>query len=74
MRAILEDVRSGEVSSEEVPQPELLPGGILVRTSVFGDQCEHELVHRGQVEKSLLTKAPDRPDLVRNAGSTQMRS
>ena len=65
MRAILEDVRSGEVSSEEVPQPELRPGGILVRTAFSAISAGTELAHRGQVEKSLLGKALARPDLVR---------
>jgi predicted dehydrogenase len=65
MRAILEDVRSGEVSSEEVPPPELRPGGILVRTAFSAISSGTELAHRGQVEKSLLGKALARPDLVR---------
>ena len=65
MRAILEDVRSGEVSSEEVPQPELRPGGILLRTAFSAISTGTELAHREQVEKSLLGKALARPDLVR---------
>ena len=65
MRAILEDVRSGEVTTEEVPQPELRPGGILVRTAFSAISAGTELAHRGQVEKSLLGKALARPDLVR---------
>ena len=65
MRAILEDIRSGEVSSHEVPQPELRPGGILVRTAFSAISAGTELAHREQVEKSLLGKALARPDLVR---------
>ena len=65
MRAILEDVRSGEVTSHEVPQPELRPGGILVRTAFSAISAGTELAHREQVEKSLLGKAWARPDLVR---------
>jgi predicted dehydrogenase len=65
MRAILEDVRSGEVRSHEVPQPELRPGGILVRTAFSAISAGTELAHREQVEKSLLGKALARPDLVR---------
>jgi NADPH:quinone reductase-like Zn-dependent oxidoreductase len=53
------------VSSEEVPQPELRPGGILVRTAFSAISAGTELAHRGQVEKSLLAKALARPDLVR---------
>jgi predicted dehydrogenase/threonine dehydrogenase-like Zn-dependent dehydrogenase len=65
MRAVLEDVRSGEVISHEVPQPELRPGGILVRTAFSAISAGTELAHREQVEKSLLGKALARPDLVR---------
>jgi predicted dehydrogenase/threonine dehydrogenase-like Zn-dependent dehydrogenase len=65
MRAVLEDVRSGEVTSHEVPQPELRPGGILVRTAFSAISAGTELAHREQVEKSLLGKALARPDLVR---------
>jgi len=65
MRAILEDVRSGLVSSYEVPQPELRPGGILVRTAFSAISAGTERAHREQVEKSLVGKALARPDLVR---------
>lgn len=65
MRAILEDIRSGEVASHEVPQPELRPGGVLVRTAFSAISAGTELAHREQVEKSLLGKALARPDLVR---------
>jgi predicted dehydrogenase/threonine dehydrogenase-like Zn-dependent dehydrogenase len=65
MRAILEDVRSGEVSDHEVPQPELHPGGILVRTAFSAISAGTELAHREQGKKSLLGKAWARPDLVR---------
>jgi predicted dehydrogenase/threonine dehydrogenase-like Zn-dependent dehydrogenase len=65
MRAILENVRSGEVTGHEVPQPELRAGGILVRTAFSAISAGTELAHREQVEKSLLGKALARPDLVR---------
>lgn len=64
MRAILEDIRSGEVTGHEVPSPELRPGGILVRTAFSAISAGTELAHREQVEKSLLGKALARPDLV----------
>ncbi len=65
MRAILENVRSGEVTGHEVPQPELRPGGILVRTAFSAISAGTELAHREQVGKSLVGKALARPDLVR---------
>ena len=60
MRAILEDVRSGEVAGHEVPQPEF-----LVRTAFSAISAGSELAHREEIQKSLLGKALARPDLVR---------
>jgi NADPH:quinone reductase-like Zn-dependent oxidoreductase len=65
MRVIWEDVRSGEAAGHEVPQPELRPGGLLVRTAFSAISAGTELAHREQVEKSLLGKAMARSDLVR---------
>lgn len=65
MRAILENLRSGEVACYEVPQPELRPGGILVRTAFSAISAGTERAHREQAEKSLIGKAMARPDLVR---------
>src|ERR1700692_139725 len=65
MKAILEDVRSGEVASHDVPQPELRPGGILVRTAFSAISAGTERAHREQVQQSLIGKALARPDLVR---------
>src|SRR5439155_23853634 len=65
MRAILEDLRSGEVTSYEVPPPELRPGGILVRTAFSALSAGTERAHREQAEKSLIGKAMALPDLVR---------
>src|SRR5258708_14958542 len=65
MRAILENLRSGEVACYEVPQPELRPCGILVRTAFSAISAGTERAHRQQAEKSLIGKAMARPDLVR---------
>src|SRR6266404_2095914 len=65
IRALLEDLRSGEVTCYEVPQPELRPGGILVRTAFSAISAGTERAHREQAEKSLIGKAVARPDLVR---------
>jgi predicted dehydrogenase len=65
MQAILEDLRSGKVASYEVPHPELLPGGILVRTAFSAISTGTERSHREQVDKSLVGKAMARPDLVK---------
>jgi predicted dehydrogenase/threonine dehydrogenase-like Zn-dependent dehydrogenase len=65
MLAILEDLKSGNVMSCDVPQPELQSGGILVRTAFSALSAGTERAHREQAEKSLLGKAMARPDLVR---------
>ncbi len=65
MRALLEDMKSGEVAMHDVPAPELRDGGILVRTafSAISAGTEKATVEAGR--KSLLGKALARPDLVK---------
>ena len=65
MRAILEDLRSGEVASYEIPEPELRAGGILVRTAFSAISAGTERAKLEQGKKSLLGKAMARPELVR---------
>jgi predicted dehydrogenase/threonine dehydrogenase-like Zn-dependent dehydrogenase len=65
MRALLEDMKSGQVAAYDVPAPELREGGILVRTafSAISAGTEKASVEAGR--KSLLQKAIARPDLVK---------
>jgi predicted dehydrogenase len=65
VRALLEDMKSGQVSVYDVPAPELQQGGILVRTafSAISAGTEKASVEAGR--RSLLGKAMARPDLVR---------
>src|SRR5437870_4594197 len=65
MRAVLEDMKSGEVMTCNVPAPELRPLGILVRThfSAISSGTERAKVQMG--EQSLLQKARSRPELVK---------
>jgi predicted dehydrogenase/threonine dehydrogenase-like Zn-dependent dehydrogenase len=65
MRALLEDMKSGEVATYDVPAPEVKEGGILVRTafSAISAGTEKATVEAGR--KSLLGKAMARPDLVK---------
>src|SRR5437762_5542439 len=65
MKAVLEDMRSGKVMAYEVPQPELRPGGILVRTAFSAISSGTERAKLEAGEKSLVGKAMSRPDLVR---------
>ena len=65
MHALVEDLRTGEVSTQEVPQPELRPGGILLRTAFSAISAGTELAKLEQGRRSLIGKAWARPDLVR---------
>jgi len=65
MRAVLEDRRTGEVATYEVPQPELRPGGILIQTAFSAISAGTERAKVEESDKSLLGKAISRPDLVR---------
>ncbi len=65
MRAVLEDMKSGDVSCYDVPAPEVQPGGILVRTAFSAISAGTEKVKVEAGKKSLLAKAMSRPDLVR---------
>jgi hypothetical protein len=65
MRTILEDLRSGEIRISDIPQPELRPGGILVRTGYSAISAGTERAKIEISEKSLVSKALARPDLAR---------
>ncbi len=65
MKAVLTSSKTGEIAVHDIPSPEALPGGIVVRThfSVISSGTERAKVEMG--EKSLVGKAMARPDLVR---------
>ena len=65
MRALLEDMKSGDVSCYEVPAPEVQAGGILVRTAFSAISAGTEKVKVEAGKKSLVGKAMSRPDLVK---------
>lgn len=65
MRALLTDRKSGEVSTFEVPAPELRPGGLLVRTHYSAISAGTERATLELSSKSLLAKIRARPDLVK---------
>jgi predicted dehydrogenase/threonine dehydrogenase-like Zn-dependent dehydrogenase len=64
MKQVVQNLR-GDVRLTEVPPPALRPGGALVRTvcSVLSPGTERTNVERSR--RSILSKAKDRPDLVR---------
>lgn len=65
MLAILSSRRTGEVQLFDVPEPELNPYGILVRTHFSAISAGTERATMDLSSKSLLSKAMARPDLVR---------
>jgi predicted dehydrogenase/threonine dehydrogenase-like Zn-dependent dehydrogenase len=65
MLALLTDRKSGEVSTYDVPAPDLRPGGLLVRTHYSAISAGTERATLELSSKSLLAKAKARPDLVR---------
>src|SRR5713226_1263621 len=65
MLALMTDRKSGEVSTYDVPAPELRPGGILVRNQYSAISAGTERATLELSSKSLLAKAKARPDLVK---------
>jgi predicted dehydrogenase/threonine dehydrogenase-like Zn-dependent dehydrogenase len=64
MRAILEDLRTGEISTRDIPAPELRERSILVRTAYSAISAGTEQAKIETSKKSLLGKAISRPDIV----------
>ena len=65
MKQVVQSFRSGELGIQDVPPPTLRPQGILVRNAVSLVSAGTERMVVDFAEKSLLQKARQRPDLVR---------
>lgn len=65
MKQVFQNVRSAEVTVEEVPAPKLLGGCVLVRTAASLVSAGTERAATEFAGGSLLRKARMRPDLVR---------
>jgi len=65
MKQVLQHARTGEITVEEVPAPQLLPGCVLVRVAASVVSPGTERASAEFARKSLLQKAQSRPDLVR---------
>src|SRR5260370_17808756 len=65
MLTLLTDRKSGEVSTYDVPAPEMRPGGLLVRTQYSAISAGTERATLELSSKSLLAKMKTRPDLVK---------
>jgi predicted dehydrogenase/threonine dehydrogenase-like Zn-dependent dehydrogenase len=65
MKQVLQHARTGEITVEEVPTPQLLPGCVLVQVAASVVSAGTERASAEFARKSLLQKAQSRPDLVR---------
>jgi len=65
MKQVLQHARSGEITVEEVPAPQLLPGCVLVQVAASVVSAGTERASAEFARKNLLQKAKSRPDLVR---------
>src|SRR5207248_4211237 len=65
MLQVVQNVRNGQLELRDVPPPALVSGGLLVRTaaSIISPGTEKMVLELGK--KSLIGKARERPDLVR---------
>ncbi len=65
MKAIVQNMKTGELRVDDVPPPSLKPGGILVRVrrSLISLGTERSII--ALAKKGHLGKAKDRPDLAR---------
>jgi predicted dehydrogenase/threonine dehydrogenase-like Zn-dependent dehydrogenase len=73
MKQVLQHAQSGEITVEEVPAPQLLPGCVLVRIAASVVSAGTERASAEFARKSLLQKARSRPDLVREVISKVQR-
>ena len=65
MKQVLQHARSGEITVEDVPAPQLLPGCVLVQVAASVVSAGTERASAEFARKNLLQKANSRPDLVR---------
>lgn len=65
MKQVLQNARTGEITVEEVPAPQVLPGCVLVRVAASVVSAGTERASAEFARKGLLQKAQSRPDLVR---------
>ena len=66
MKQVLQHARTGDITVEEVPAPQLLPGCVLVRIAASVVSAGTERASSEFAKKNLLQKAKSRPDLVRD--------
>ncbi|HEX3143238.1 MAG TPA: bi-domain-containing oxidoreductase [Pyrinomonadaceae bacterium] len=65
MLQVIQNVRNGQLEVKEVPPPALQSGGLLVRTAASVISAGTEKMIMDLAKKSLIGKARERPDIVR---------
>ena len=65
MKQLLQNLKNGQTTIAEVPEPVLRPGAVLIRTAASLVSAGTERMVVEFAEKSLVGKARSRPDLVR---------
>src|SRR6266567_1858085 len=70
MKQVIQDFKSGELSVQEVPAPSLSPGFVLVRNHYSLISAGTERSSVSTAKASLLGKARQRPDLVKQVLET----
>jgi predicted dehydrogenase len=73
MQQVLQEHRTGETVVRDVPIPRCAPGAVLVRNSFSAISSGTERARVQLSQKSLLGKAHERPDLVREVISRARR-
>jgi len=73
MKQVLQHARTGEITVDDVPSPQLLPGCVLVRIAASVVSAGTERASAEFARKGLLQKARSRPDLVREVLSKVQR-
>jgi len=64
MKQVIQELRTGRLKVEDVPEPQLRPGHLLVRTSASLISAGTERMVVDFASKTLVGKAQSRPDLV----------
>jgi polar amino acid transport system substrate-binding protein len=65
IRAVLKNMRDGEIAVYPVPEPELRSGGILVRTAFSAISSGTERAAVESAEKSIISRALARPEMLK---------
>jgi polar amino acid transport system substrate-binding protein len=66
MKQVLQNMSTGRVTVEDVPEPALQPGRVLVRTAASVISAGTDRVNVVVAKKSLITNAKERPQAVKN--------